>query len=292
MVKNVKKISIIVCAYNEEKFIYECINSILRQKYINFELILIDDGSVDRTSELIHQFKDFRIIYIRNEINKGLTFSKNLGLAKAIGEFIFFIDADCVADKNWLDNTIKYFEDEKISLVEGKILPMQKGYIVRLSDKIPINEYGGKYATGNSAYRTKTLDLVKRKIDLKYDGFEDRELGLRTLKKGGYKFAKDSIVYHQYKKNSIKSYISISRRIPAKVLLIKKYNDRNNVFFNILCPNYFFVIFFPFLIFVPIFRGRVRSLYDLCFIPLIYIKSIYLRYLIWKTSLKERVFII
>ena len=155
-----------------------------------------------------------------------------------------------------------------------------------------MNLSGGRFATGNIAYRTEFLDKAGRKIDLKYNGFEDRELGLRVLKICKYKFCPESIVRHQYKKHTHKSFMNMAKRIPAKIYLVKEYNDTTEVHFKILRPHYLLSILFPPLILAPFFRSKVRSLWDLSFIPLLYFYALTMRYLIWKTAIREKVFIL
>lgn len=87
--------SIIVPVYNSEKYLNECIDSILRQKYPNFELVLINDGSTDRSSSILDEFKDkdSRVKVIHKE-NGGLPSARNKGLDIVTGDFILFIDSD------------------------------------------------------------------------------------------------------------------------------------------------------------------------------------------------------
>ncbi|MEM4710904.1 MAG: glycosyltransferase family A protein [Candidatus Woesearchaeota archaeon] len=285
------KVSVIVCTYNDGKYIEECIKSILNQSYKNFELLIIDDGSTDNTYKIVESFKDKRILYYKNIKNMGLAYSRSKGLKKSKGDFIFFTDADCIARKDWIEITLKNFKKSNIGIVEGKILAFNNKKLT-ISDKVPINTSGKKFTTGNIAYRKEYLKISGLSIKKEYEGFEDRELGLRVKKICDYIFEKKSIVYHQIRKQTFKSFLNSSKRIPAKVRLIKNYGDKEEVLLFILLPKYFFILFFPPLIFYPIIKGRVRSFYDLCFIPLIYIKAIYMRYLIWKTAIKEGVFVI
>ena len=90
-------VSIVMAAYNEEHYIKESIDSILNQTYTKFEFIIINDGSTDRTEEIIKSFNDQRIIYIKNESNLKLINSLNKGLALAKGELIARMDADDIA---------------------------------------------------------------------------------------------------------------------------------------------------------------------------------------------------
>ena len=89
-------ISIILPVYNGEETIKKSIESVLMQTYKHFELIIINDGSLDNTEKIIEQFDDPRIILINNENNKGLIKSLNIGLENSKGGFISRIDCDDV----------------------------------------------------------------------------------------------------------------------------------------------------------------------------------------------------
>ncbi len=116
-------ISIIVPVYNVEKYLEDCINSILNQTYKNFELILVDDGSTDGSSYLCDKLKkiDNRIIVI-HQYNQGLSAARNSGLEICSGKFITFVDSDDMIDENYcyilLNSSLKF--DADISLVGYK----------------------------------------------------------------------------------------------------------------------------------------------------------------------------
>lgn len=94
--------SIITTVYNGELFIENCIQSVLNQSHQEFELILINDGSKDRTIEIINSFFDDRIIKVDKE-NTGQTSSTNLGIEIATGDFILFLDADDLLQSDCLE---------------------------------------------------------------------------------------------------------------------------------------------------------------------------------------------
>lgn len=89
------RISVIVPIYNSEKYLEQCINSILHQTYKDFELILVNDGSDDRSGEICEKYEqqDKRIRYIWRE-NSGVSSTRNLGMSIAVGEYITFVDSD------------------------------------------------------------------------------------------------------------------------------------------------------------------------------------------------------
>ncbi|SEK35888.1 glycosyltransferase family 2 protein [Parapedobacter koreensis] len=103
-------VTVFVPVYNAERYISETIRSVLSQTYVNFELLLIDDGSKDGSAAIIQSFDDPRIRYLRNVTNKGISFTRNRGIAEARGEFMALLDADDIALPHRLQNQIEYFQ--------------------------------------------------------------------------------------------------------------------------------------------------------------------------------------
>ncbi len=103
------KYSVIVPVYNVEKYLDRCINSIISQKYNDFELILVDDGSPDNCPEICDMWarKDSRIKVIHKE-NGGLSSARNAGLDIAKGDYILFVDSDDYIKSNYFDEIEKY----------------------------------------------------------------------------------------------------------------------------------------------------------------------------------------
>ncbi|CDG86475.1 glycosyltransferase family 2 protein [Xenorhabdus bovienii] len=103
-----KKISIIIPVYNVEKYIEKCINSIKKQSYNNFEAIVVNDGSTDKSIEKILPIIDhdsrFRIL---NKKNAGLSSARNQGIENSTGEYITFIDSDDYIHHNFLQDMIE-----------------------------------------------------------------------------------------------------------------------------------------------------------------------------------------
>ena len=93
------KASIVVCSYNGASTVESCLRSLERLNYPDYEVILVDDGSTDRTQDILAHFPNVR--NIRQE-NMGLSYARNVGLAAATGEIIVYTDSDCEADEDWL----------------------------------------------------------------------------------------------------------------------------------------------------------------------------------------------
>ena len=97
-------ISVIMPVYNAEKYICQTVESILKQTYTDFELILIDDCGTDKSIDLVKKtYSDTRIKYYRNDKNMGIAYSRNRGLEVATGEFVAFMDDDDIAPLNRLE---------------------------------------------------------------------------------------------------------------------------------------------------------------------------------------------
>ena len=107
-------VSVIVPIYNAEKYLNECISSILSQSYKDFELILIDDGSTDKSQNICNEFakKDLRITVV----HQGISAARNNGLKNAKGEFVAFVDSDDYVEKNWLELLVKAITTEEADI--------------------------------------------------------------------------------------------------------------------------------------------------------------------------------
>ena len=129
------EISIIVPVYNVEKYLPRCVDSILNQTFTNFELILVNDGSTDRSGIICDQYKkrDNRIKVI-HKTNEGVSKARNIGISEAKGRYIEFIDSDDWIERSLLEDTLKQiridnsdiiffgllYEDEDDNLIKEK----------------------------------------------------------------------------------------------------------------------------------------------------------------------------
>ena len=111
-IMNNPKISVIVPVYNAEKYLHRCVDSILAQTFPDFELLLIDDGSMDKSGEICDDYgeKDERVS-VFHKLNGGVSSARNLGLDKAKGEWITFIDADDYVSVDYFDSIAEQSAD-------------------------------------------------------------------------------------------------------------------------------------------------------------------------------------
>ena len=103
-------VSVLMPAYNAEKFIAEAIQSVLDQTYPKFELIIIDDGSSDQTAPIVSTFKDPRIRFFKNNNNKGLIQTLNDGFLHCTGRYIARMDADDICDRRRFEMQVNYMQ--------------------------------------------------------------------------------------------------------------------------------------------------------------------------------------
>ncbi len=104
-------VSVLMPVYNTERHIREAIDSILNQTYINFEFVIINDGSKDESASVINSYKDSRIKLITNSDNKGLIYSLNYGISQCTGKYIVRMDADDISLPERIFEQVKFMED-------------------------------------------------------------------------------------------------------------------------------------------------------------------------------------
>ncbi|MCS4542371.1 MAG: glycosyltransferase, partial [Euryarchaeota archaeon] len=111
-------VSIIVGVRNMENTIGQCIESLLNCDYPAKEIIIVDDGSTDRTAEIVSRYP----IRLINSNPKGISHARNLGLQLANGDIVAYTDGDCIVSENWLKELVKHFSDPKVASVGGRTI--------------------------------------------------------------------------------------------------------------------------------------------------------------------------
>lgn len=134
--KNNTTISIIAPVYKAEKYLSRCIDSILKQTFSDFELILIDDGSPDKSGELCERFakKDARIRVIHQE-NQGVSAARQKGLDSAIGEYVIHADPDDWVETSWLEELYKKAIETNADIVSCDYLKEYKDNTINKSER-------------------------------------------------------------------------------------------------------------------------------------------------------------
>ncbi|MBO7472459.1 MAG: glycosyltransferase family 2 protein [Ruminococcus sp.] len=111
-------VSVIIPVYNAEKYLRECVDSVINQTYRNLEIILVDDGSPDNCGAICEEYveKDSRVIFISKE-NSGPSDTRNVGFAASSGEYIYFLDSDDSIRPNTIELLVERIERENADLV-------------------------------------------------------------------------------------------------------------------------------------------------------------------------------
>lgn len=115
------KVSIVLSVFNGERFLKDTVESILNQSFSDFEFIIIDDGSVDNTWDLLQYYKkmDARTVLIRNGTNRGETYSINLGIEKARSELIAITQCGAISHRSRLEKQYKWFRENAAYVLVG-----------------------------------------------------------------------------------------------------------------------------------------------------------------------------
>ena len=148
------KISVIIPVYNSSTNLRKCLDSVVNQTLKDIEIIVINDGSTDDSKNIIEEYtvKYKNIIFIDQE-NKGIGKTRNIGIKKATGEYITFVDSDDYIKENMLEEYYKYAKKHNFDLVIGS-------YIKKINNKEIIFE-NNKFKTGNVKTTPQILYLIE-----------------------------------------------------------------------------------------------------------------------------------
>ena len=159
------KVDIIVPVYNSQKYISKTINSVFRQTYKNWKLIIIDDASTDDTKKILDTIykknkNKKKITILKNNINRGQAFSRNRGLKYSKSKFVTFLDSDDFWDKNKLKNQIKFMLKYNYDFTYSDYKSIKNNKIKTI--KTP-NFFNYQNFTKNTSIATSTM-IIKKKI--------------------------------------------------------------------------------------------------------------------------------
>ena len=112
-----KKVSIVVPIYNVERYLEKCLDSLVGQTYENIELILVNDGSTDRSLEIAKRYADrYEQIFLTSQANGGLSKARNTGIALAQGEYLCFLDSDDWLEFDTVQKIVSLMEKDDLDL--------------------------------------------------------------------------------------------------------------------------------------------------------------------------------
>ncbi len=206
-------VSIITPMFNSETYISETVNSVLNQTYTNWELLLIDDGSIDRTLEIAGTLasKHANIKLLKNPINQGAAISRNKGITESKGDYIAFLDADDMWKPEKLEKQISFMTNERCNvcfssyeLINENEQPLHKTVkalpVLTYQKLLKSNYIGNLTGIYNAEVLGKitTPNLRKR---------QDWLLWLEAIKKSGKpaKSLSEPLAYYRVRENSMSS---------------------------------------------------------------------------------------
>ena len=170
-------VSVVIPTYNEQGDIAECLKSLLEQSYKPLEIIIVDDGSRDKTREIIRSFKSVKLIEGQH---KGPGFSRNLGAKQAKGDILVFVDADMTFDED-------YIKTLTLPIREGKSIGTEERKQIASNTNNIWSKCWGAYAKETLPNRGQIFRAIKKDIFLERGGFDPR-----------YGYADDMTLFFKY----------------------------------------------------------------------------------------------
>lgn len=228
-------VSVVICAYNAERTMRSCLESLTHLKYRNYEVVIVDDGSRDRTAEIAMDFPQFRLI---RQPNKGLSVARNVGLHAACGEIIAYTDSDCVVDPDWLTLMVSAMVEGGFDGCGGpNYAPHEDGRVeacVAASPGAPCHVLVGddraEHLAGCNMAFSKTALVALDGFDPRFTAAgDDVDICWRMLE-AGYRlgYAPAAFVWH-FRRNTVKAYYGQQRGYGrAEAALYLKYPERFN----------------------------------------------------------------
>lgn len=239
-------VSIIVRTKNEEKNIEKCLDSILNQTFKDYEILLIDAHSSDRTVEIAKKYH-VRIIY--EEGKKSYGHASNIGVKNAKGKYVAFISADSYADKKWLKSLVEIIEkDDKIAGVNGCIVKSNK----LLSRKFLFNDEF-RFQTINSLILKECI-VNAGYFDESLPASEDTDIGWIIFKQGNiFKAAPKAVTYHFVDTSLYKIFKKEEKEVSGVWLSFFKHNlSIKMLYIDRICNLFLLIVYTLLLLNYPI----------------------------------------
>lgn len=255
------KVSVIIPVFNSEKYIARCLESIINQTYKNIEVIIVEDHSLDGSLEICEKYSnmDSRIkLYVNNK--KGVSSARNLGISKATGEYITFVDSDDYIENKMYEEMVNYLESNnidyivcgyyierkknvnKVEMVDEKFLVENRDYFltrVYLKNDILFN------LTNTIIKRRKILDLrLEEEIYIGEDNLFMLQVLLNTdrggiTRKCYYHYFQNELSLSNIKEVNVKT-ISLLKSIEEQTRILQKIDDKKyyNYYRHVLLRDY------------------------------------------------------
>ncbi len=209
-----KKVSVIIPCYNQSMFIQEAIESVIKQTYSNIEIVCINDGSTDNSSQVIQRLaqKYKQIIFFDEKENHGLIYARNTAINAASGEYILPLDADDTIEPEYIEETVKILAnnpDTGIVYSKARLFGTQNKEW-KLPDYSKSNILYANCIFVSAMFRKSDFISIGGYKECMKDGYEDWDLWLSFIEKGFNVHRIDKILfnYRKHNKNSRSSQIT------------------------------------------------------------------------------------
>ncbi len=181
------KVSVLMPAYNSEKYIAEAIDSILNQTFSDFEFIIINDGSTDSTPDIVKKYakQDKRIKFIDNKKNRGVAAIRNMLLDSASGEYLMYQDSDDVSMPNRIETHVVFMDSHPdISISSAGMLSHPDNQIINCQSQPKILDFYVANCVSNPSVIMRRADIVNAGIhyNVQYSTAEDYMFWVNALK--------------------------------------------------------------------------------------------------------------
>jgi len=230
-------ISIITPVYNRPELLRKAISSVLAQTHRNFEYIVVDDASTEDVKSIVLSFKDSRIKYLRNPINKMMAATYNVGIGKAKGEYIAFLESDDEWLPTKLEKQLKLFEANKeVGVVYcGRYLVDEKGEV--LSEDWPKHKGNISKICLGQPLLAPTVLMIKKEIgdkvnwfDSNLPGWNDWDLLIRLSKITKFDFVNELLVKYRIHSGQLTG--KILEGLPKKIKFYNLIYNKHMVEYN------------------------------------------------------------
>lgn len=221
-------VSVVIPCYNHGKYLAQAIESVLKQSYQSYEIIVVDDGSTDNSKKVAQSYPAVRYLYQQNQ---GPSMARNTGIDKSIGRFLVFLDADDWLFPDALKINIKYLlENEEAAFVSGSHQKVNNDGVILEEGKWVVREdpylhllqgnYIGMHAT--VMYRRSVLEKIKFDVSLRL--CEDYDVYLKITRK--YPVIHHEVTIAAYRIHDSNTSVNIPRMLEAALKVLERQRDK------------------------------------------------------------------
>jgi len=282
--KSYSTLSVIIPAHDAENCLPMLLDSLVQQSMKPDEIIVVDDHSTDSTKDIALRYG---VRVVESKAKKGPAAARNVGITASTSEILAFIDADCIADREWIKNILEEFEDVKEKVIVGQISIPKSTF---LGDSISALGFPGgghvgfdkmwrvdrdgrtdHVTTGNFALRKNTMSRIGLFDETFPYGCEDVEFSIRCMQKNTPIYYKQNMIYVHAPRKDVLSFINwhivrgrsnyyLKRKIKhvGNLILLRGWSSVN------ICKKYIFNTKFPLIIFLLLLSCILQQIGYLC----------------------------